>query len=112
MREFIDSMGIKYDLDDPETYAYLPKTYKELHNLMFQEIGRAHIYMYHIHKNMFCATPQEIQQGNLLEVCVDQRLKIEKLIKYFSENRKANIDNILWLQEQIFMFQNETDNFC
>jgi len=114
MREFIDSMGLKYDLDNPETYAYLPQTIKELDNLMFQKIGYAHCYMYHFHKDMFCATPEEILQGNLLEVCVEQRLRVEKLIKSFAENRKINIHsrNTAWFQEQIFLFEEEIDNMC
>ena len=81
---------------------------------MFQKIGYAHCYMYHFHKDMFCPTPTEIQEGNLLEVCVDQRLRVEELIKSFAENRKTNVHsrNIAWFQEQIFIFEEEIDNMC
>lgn len=86
------------DLDDPKTYDHLPKTTKELRQLMLSEIGYAYCYMNFWHKEVF-------------EMC-NQKGKVDELIKIFTDNEKKNYDNILWYQEQIFLFQDEIENMC
>ena len=90
---------VEVDLDDPKTYSYLPQNVKELDDFMFKEIGQALVYMKHFH-------PEFFPKNN------SQRIRIEKLIKDFADNRKNNYENVLWYQEQIFLFQDETENMC
>jgi hypothetical protein len=89
------------DLDDDSTYKYLPQTYNELDSLMFKEIGYALCYMDYFNKDIFIT-----ESGN------DQRKRVEKLIKDFTDNRSNNYNNILWIREQVFLFQDEIENMC
>lgn len=99
MREFVCSpFGEKVDLDNPETYSYLPNTTKELRQIMFAEIGMAYTYMYFWHKDVF-------------EKC-SQKERVDQLIQNFADNERENYSNVLWYQEQIFLFQDETENMC
>ena len=41
-----------------------------------------------------------------------QRQRVYKLIKNFAENRRHNYGNIMWLKEQVYLFQDETENMC
>lgn len=118
------------DLDNPKTYEHLPKTQKELEILMFSEIGRALCYMDFL-KAREGFFPKEKQAEELVpitewypnhanpEIMVDivnssyhQRQRIYKLIDNFSNNRHKNYENIMWCQEQVFLFQDETENMC
>jgi hypothetical protein len=42
----------------------------------------------------------------------DQKKRVKKMIKYFSENEKDNANNIMWYKEQIYLFQDEIENMC
>ncbi len=42
----------------------------------------------------------------------NQRQRVYKLIKYFADNRKDNYDNLMWLKEQCFLLDDETENMC
>ena len=121
MREYDDLYG-KVDLDDPKTYSHLPNTEKELDDLMFKEIGMALTYMNHFRKENF---PLKAKRSKMVQhpyykgIFVDvtnsgyrQRLRVEKLIKDFAENRKDNYGNLQWFKEQVFLFQSETENMC
>ena len=88
--------GLEVDLDDTKLYDYLPQNTKELRTLMFSEIGYAYCYMNFWYKDHF----------------KDQKEKVELLVKNFTENEEQNYDNVLWYQEQIFIFQDETENMC
>lgn len=100
MRNFKTSpFGDIVDLDDSDTYNHLPDNTKQLDNLMFKEIGYALVYMNYFHKENFDKYPS-------------QKESVHKLIDFFSKNRVLNYHNILWYQEQIFLFQNETENMC
>ena len=130
MREFAEQpMGNKVDLDNPETYSYLPKTTKELDNLMFREIGMAVCYMDYFHPDIF--NKEHLSSHHLLkeyeysyedlktnkpDQTVNcgyyQRLRVYELIKNFTSERRNNYENVLWYQEQVFIFQNETENMC
>jgi hypothetical protein len=101
MRKFVCSpFGEEVDLDDSETYDYLPKTIKELRTLMLSEIDYSYCYMNYWHKDIF-----GINDGG-------QKERVKQLVNYFTENESQNYDNILWYQEQIFLFQEETENMC
>jgi hypothetical protein len=93
--------GEQVDLDNPETYKTYPQTTKELRNLMFSEIGRYYCYMNYYRKDL-------TDQGCFK----DQIPKIEELIKNFTENERENYENVMWYQEQVFIFQDETENLC
>lgn len=109
MREFKCSpYGDVVDLDDPKTYDHLPKTSKELDDLMFCEIGKALVYMDYFHSDWF----HKKKKTGLMSACSKQRQRINKLIKNFADNRKDHYNDILWYQEQIFLFQDETENMC
>lgn len=100
MREFkLNSITKTVDLDNSETYNKLPKNADELRSLMFKEIGYTYCYMNYWYKDVF-GTPRD---GG-------QKERVENLIKYFTENEKSNRTNIRWLQEQVFIFQEETEN--
>jgi len=92
-----------FDLDDPKTYDALPKTVKKLDKLMFKEIGYALCYMDHFHPDWF-------------DVTNTQRLRVNTLIAEFCRERhnhyKENLRNRLWMKEQVFVFQMETENMC
>jgi hypothetical protein len=101
MRKFITSpFGDEVDLDDSATYSHLPKNVKELRRIMLSEIGYSYCYMNFWHKDIFGS-----RDGG-------QKLRVEELVKNFTENEKKNYSNILWYQEQIFLFQNEIENMC
>jgi hypothetical protein len=87
------------DLDDSDIYNYLPKNTKELRNIMFAEIGMAYCYMDFWHKDFF-------HEDNI------QRETIKKLVEFFTKFEKDNYNNIQWYQEQVFLFQDETENMC
>ena len=100
MRKFKTSpYGDMVDLDDPKVYNYLPQNVKDLGNLMLKEIGYALSYMDYIHPDVFD------------DKC-DQRIRVKKLITDFWKKRKNNYENIDWYKEQIFLFQDETENMC
>ena len=102
MRKFIwRSFGsVEVDLDDPKTYEHLPQTIKELRTLMLSEIGYSYCYMNHWHKDVFGAKDD------------GQKERVEKLVKNFTDNERENRGNVLWYQEQIFIFQDEIENMC
>lgn len=112
MREHIDHFGQICDLDNPETYSYLPKTTKELDNLMFRYIGETICYMDYFHPDIFIKDIKDITNGSLQASGYNQRLRVNELIKDFTTNRKYNYENVLWYQEQIFLFKEETENMC
>lgn len=100
MRKFICSPfgEVEVDLDDPKTYEHLPQNIKELRQMMLAQIGYAYCYMKFWHKDTFGKGAQ--------------KKRIKKLIKTFTNNEKDNYNNILWYQEQIFLFQDEIENMC
>lgn len=106
MRKFICSpFGEEVDLDDPRTYDHLPKNTKDLRNRMFENIGYAYCYMNFYRKDIYSGNGND-----LFDICIQQKNRIDTLIKYFAENEKDNRDNIQWYQEQIFLFEDETEN--
>ena len=96
MREFTCAFGEVVDLDSDETYRHLPKTYKELEKLMFSEIGIALVYIKHFHPDW------DENQSN----------RINKLVESFANERGSNYSNVIWLREQVFIFQDEIENMC
>lgn len=84
------------DLDNPTTYEHLPQTVSELRDLMFKEIGYSHCYLHYWHTKFH----------------KNQRKKVKTMIKYFADNERENHDNVLWFQEQVFLFQDEIENLC
>lgn len=103
MRNFKTSFdGTVVDLDDPKTYRFLPISAKELDNMMFQEIGKVLCYMNIWHKDIFGKINND---GG-------QKKRVNKKIKFFCKERKNHYDDILWYQEQVFLFIDETENMC
>ena len=99
MRIFICAFGEEVDLDNPDTYINLPDNTKELRSLMFQEIGYYYCYVNFWHKDVY-------------KVHKDQKKRVEKLIKNFTENERSNRNNVIWYKEQVFIFQDEIENMC
>jgi hypothetical protein len=99
MREFKDNFGNIYDLDNLDTYDYLPKTIRECDSEMFRLIGETLCYMDYFHPDVF-------------PINCPQRIRVQEMIKYFCDNRKDNFNNLIWFQERIFLFQCETENMC
>jgi len=102
MREFKTSFnGSAVDLDNPQTYDYLPNNPKELDDKMFSEIGYVLCYMNNFHPDWFRCR----RDGG-------QRKRVMKLIENFCNERKNHYSDVLWLQEQVYLFQDETENMC
>jgi len=101
MRLFISQMFCRdVDLDNPETYSYLPDSISVLRDMMFAHIGYYHCYINHWHKDWF-------HNGNN-----GQKTRVEKLIENFTENESEHYYDVRWYQEQIFLFEEETENMC
>jgi len=100
MRKFICAFGEKVDLDDPETYNYLPNNCKDLDKLMFKEIGYALVYVNYFH-------PEWSEIGGN-----EQIKRVHNLIKNFADDRANHYDDLMWLKEQVFIFQDEIENMC
>ena len=43
---------------------------------------------------------------------IKQKNKINKMIQYYTDNYREHFNDILWLKEQIFLFQDEIENMC
>jgi len=116
MREYTDSIGCKHDLDNPESYSYLPKTLKELRNRMFEKIGYSYLYMNVWHREIFFA-PEETPLFFTISG-TEQKKRVEELAFNFAKQEKefrttkTEEENILWMQEQVFLFEDEIDNMC
>jgi len=93
-----DLSGQTVDLDNPETYKHLPTDVRKLRDLMLREIGYYHCYVKYWHKDAF--------KGD------GQVKNVKKLIKNFTENEGDNRDSVIWYQEQVYLFQDETENMC
>lgn len=102
MRKFVCRPfgDLEVDLDDPKTYEHLPKKTKELRQLMLSEIGYSYYYINFWYKDVFGVRD------------FGQKERVEELVKNFTENERHNYDNVLWYQEQIFLFQDEIENMC
>ena len=117
MRKFVcRPFGEEVDLDDPQTYDYLPDDTKKLDDMMFSEIGKAIVYMDYFHPEIFPKKRTRMLNPYTNKVVADcgwtQRKRIYKLIEEFAENRRHHYDDILWLKEQIYIFTDETENMC
>lgn len=123
MRKYQPAHGNQVDLDNPKTYKYLPKDSKSLDALMFKEIGYALVYMDYFpsRKGLYPKkkkTPKMVKHPysnkkvDIDNCSYDQRVRVYRLIKKFADNRHKNYDNIMWLKEQIFLFQDEIENMC
>jgi hypothetical protein len=98
--------GGEVDLDDAATYEDLPKTCDELTTRMWKEIGYALSYMDFIHRDSF---PLDNKQ----------RIRVTALVARFwregheeAADNALNCSNVRWLQEQIFVFEDEIENMC
>lgn len=100
MRKFICSpFGDEVDLDNLETFSHLPDDVNQLRDILFKEFGWCHLYMNYLHQDVF-------GESDL------QRKRINEFMKNYSENHLKNYDNVLWLKEQVFLFQDEIENMC
>ena len=120
MREFTMTFGGVVDLDDPDTYKYLPSDPDTLRRLMLSEIGYAHCYMDYWGIDTY-ANPSDVEiirgwidmgSGKRVRRDSGQRARVEHLIRNFTEGWRANYGNVLWLQEQVFLFKDEIENMC
>ena len=132
MRKYKPVWSEEVDLDNPDTYSHLPNTYSELRNLMFRHIGYTLVYMDYfpnrkgffpkrkrkdefIKKSEFIA---DAKDGDTLieinNVAYNQRLRVYALIKNFAENEDKHTqdENLMWLKEQVFLFEDEIENMC
>jgi len=111
MKKYICSFdGHEVDLDDLNTYKYLPDDARILDDIMFKEIGQAYTYMNYFHRNIY--PKKRVAKKNPLYWCWKQRERVEGLIKTFVDGRSDNWKNLKWFKEQVFLFQDETENMC
>lgn len=100
MRKFICSpFGDEVDLDNPDTFRYLPDNAEQLRDLLLKDFGWSQLYMNYFHSEVFDKDDS-------------QRKRIDEFMKKYSENHLKNYDNILWLKEQVFLFKDEIENMC
>ena len=107
--------GLEVDLDDPATYKHLPSDCKVLDDLMFKEIGQAICYMDYFHPEIYRVSSSSNILNQIHGKGYDtggQRERVMELIKDFCENRQNHYNDVLWLQEQVFLIQDETENMC
>ena len=50
--------------------------------------------------------------NNEKDIWDSQRKNIEIMIKDFSDNFKKKYNDIMWLKEKVFLFQDEIENMC
>ena len=100
MRKFKCWDGEEVDLDDPNLYDRFPDDVNQLREIMFSKIGYSYCYMNFWHKETFDTFAS------------DQKIRVDKLIKKFTEEEEANYKNALWYKGQIFIFEEETENMC
>ena|SRR3989344_1400353 len=128
MRKFITGLDGAVDLDNPKTYKYLPNDVRKLDDKMFTEIGKALVYMDWLPSRMdgfpkkkIKISPAKIKvrkfssrkEADLWYNCGwYQRQRVYKLIVKFVKGRHQNWKNVMWFKEQVFVFQEETDNMC
>jgi hypothetical protein len=128
MRKFKSRQCGTVDLDSPKTYKYLPKDKDKLDDMMFRDIGRALVYMDYLvsRKGLYNKRKIKVTEGFMkrkrfgtkreadafLNSGYYQRQRIYKLIKNFADNRSKHFNDVKWLREQVFLFQNETENQC
>ena len=98
-RPFKDAFGHTVDLDDDKTYKNLPKTDRELDDKMFEEIGKALVYMDYFHPDVFPSSSP-------------QRLRVNQMIYNFATERRGHYKDVKWLREKLYIFQDETENMC
>ena len=107
---------IEVDLDDPETYKDYPQDWSILDDMMFQKIGYAITYMDYLRPEVFPKRKKLFQNPYTGETQVDcsylQRQRVYKLINEFAQQRRHHYGNVLWLQEKIFLFEDEIENMC
>lgn len=100
MRKFVCSpYGEEVDLDNPETYSYLPDNANQLRDILFKNFGWSQLYMNYLHPDVF-------DENDI------QRIRINEFMKKYSENHLKNYENLIWLKEQVFLFQDEIENMC
>lgn len=100
MRQFTCSpFGDEVDLDNPETFSHLPDSAEELRTILFKEFGFANLYMNYFYPEVF-------------DVNNSQRIRISDFMKNYSQNHVLRYDDVLWLKEQVFLFQDEIENMC
>lgn len=130
MRKFKQSFdGREVDLDNPKTYKHLPKGVSELDDLMILKIGQALLYMDYFprRKGMFPAKKLKPKMVRICDMSPDwrskrkidinnsgwhQRQRVIKLIKVFANNRHNKWGDVQWFREQVFLFDDETENMC
>ena len=127
MRKFKPRWGKEVDLDSNSTYKHLPKTDRDLDDLMLEKIGYAVLYMDYFprRKDLFPhkkikASASFIKKKKFtkreahyfLNCGWYQRQRVYKLIKNFANNRHNKWGDARWFREQVFMFDNETENMC
>lgn len=101
MRKYTLCGGPEVDLDDPKTYMDMPKSIKECNNRLFQEIGYMYLYTNYWNKDIFFSGREYTE---------NQMKRIDEFIINFNKNSMKNTNNLLWWQEQLFLFLDEIEN--
>jgi len=92
--------GGECDLDNPETFKYLPDDAQKLRDIFFKEVGYSYWYMNFLHKDIW----KKSGDG--------QKNRINKMIQSYTDNWSEHFNDILWLKEHIFLLQDEIENMC
>ncbi len=95
MREY-HAMGQTVDLDDPKTYSGMSEDEKILDDQIFKSIGYYYCYVKYWYPNFYEAQEQ----------------RVHLLVSRFTSGRINNYGNIMWLQEILFLIEDETENMC
>jgi len=117
MRFYVTSFDSRVvNLDDRDLYNNLPDNVRELDDMMFKEIGSALCYMNNFYPDVFHTKKtykiNPYTNKRELDGGYAQRLRVLKLIEHFCVERKNHYNDVLWLQEQLYLFMDETENMC
>jgi len=84
------------DLDDPKTYKHLSNKCLNLQNRIWFEIAYSHVWQKYWHPEGKSTQPE----------------RVEILVQEFADNYNKKQGDVLWLQEFLFRFVDETENMC
>jgi ABC-type phosphate/phosphonate transport system substrate-binding protein len=96
MREYKNFCGDIVDLNDDQTYDHLPQTASELRRKIWEEIGYCHLYFTYWHPDW----PE------------NQVDRVEKMIYHYAQEDKNHLNDVKWLREWLYKFEDEIENMC
>lgn len=99
MRKFQPVIGREVDLDDPATYTQLPQTIRGVLDNLYGEIGYAMLYILGDHWSVH--SPDQCARVNAM---------VKDIAKHWNERPRTQ--PLIFWQEKLYLFMDETENMC